>query len=85
MSTDKNSKDVVLDFFARNGSTALPSGPDALKVRYLDEGIIDSLGIVTMVSELEGQLGIRFSAEDMQSYEFQTVGGLIEIIDRLSE
>jgi acyl carrier protein len=75
---------LVLDFFARNGQRPLPPGPDALAVRYLDEGLIDSLGIVTMVSEFESALDIRFSADDMQSYEFQTVGGLISIIDRLS-
>jgi len=75
---------LVLEFFARNGQRPLPSGPEALAVRYLDDGIIDSLGIVTMVSEFEEALDIRFSADDMQSYEFQTVGGLIGIVDRLA-
>jgi acyl carrier protein len=79
-----SNENLVLDFFARNGQRPLPSGSDALGVRYLDEGLIDSLGIVTMVSEFESALDIRFSADDMQSYEFQTVGGLISIIDRLA-
>lgn len=51
--------------------------------RYLDEGIIDSLGLVMMIDELEREFGIRFGADDMQSYEFQTVSGLAGIIDRL--
>lgn len=76
-------KGLVLDFFARNGRTSLPPEPAALDVRYLDAGLIDSLGIVTMISEFEAALNVRFSAEDMQSYEFQTVGGLIGIVDRL--
>jgi hypothetical protein len=29
-------------------------------------------------------LGVAFTAEDMQSHEFQTVGGLIGLLDRLA-
>lgn len=76
-------REAVLGFFVRHGKAPLPAGEAALQVRYLDDGIIDSLGIVTMLSELESQLGIHFTAEDMQSYDFQTVGGLIGIINRL--
>ena len=36
-----------------------------------------------MVSEFESKLAIQFTAEDMQSYEFQTIGGLIALIDRI--
>jgi acyl carrier protein len=80
-----NSRDVVLDFFSRNAKTALPERhEDALACHYLDAGLIDSLGIVLMVSELEDKLGVALSSEDMQSYEFQTVGGLIGIFERLT-
>jgi acyl carrier protein len=54
-----------------------------LTTRYLDEGIIDSLGLIMMIDDLEQRFAIRFSAEDMQSYEFQTVSGLASIIERL--
>lgn len=77
-------KEIVLDFFARYAKSPLPAGDAALGVPYLDEGLIDSLGIVTMISEIEAKLDIQFSAEDMQSYEFQTVGGLIGILDCLT-
>ena len=75
---------VVLDFFARSAQNPLPAGNTAalLNCRYLDMGIIDLLGIVRMITEIEADLGISFSAEDMQSYEFQTVGGLIGIVER---
>lgn len=78
------SKELVLDFFVRNARKPLPVNEvDALACNYLDMGIIDSLGIVTMMSEFESNLAIHFSAEDLQSYEFQTVGGLITLIDRM--
>jgi acyl carrier protein len=77
-------KELVLEFFLRNGRKPLPvNEADALACNYLDLGIIDSLGIVTMISEFESDLAIHFSAEDLQSYEFQTVGGLITLIDRM--
>ena len=77
-------KDLVLDFMARSGRQRLPANDEeVLECAYLDTGIIDSLGIINMVSEFESKLAIRFSAEDMQSYEFQTIGGLISLIDRL--
>ncbi|MBL8645139.1 MAG: acyl carrier protein [Rhodospirillaceae bacterium] len=49
---------------------------------YLDAGVIDSVGIVTMITEFEDQFGIRFENDDLQSDEFQTIGGLIAIIQR---
>jgi acyl carrier protein len=81
---DNLTKDTVLDFMLRNGRQPLPGNEaDALACAYLDSGIIDSLGIISMVSEFESKFAIRFSAEDMQSYEFQTIGGLITLVNRL--
>lgn len=77
-------KDAVLEFLAKHAASPLPLGDEVLAIHYLDEGLIDSLGLVTMISELESKLNVRFSAEDMQSYEFQTVGGLVQILDRLT-
>ena len=41
------------------------------------------MGIIEMVTLFEDSFKIRMKAEDLQSNEFQTVGGLIELIDRL--
>jgi acyl carrier protein len=77
-------KHTVLEFLSRNSRKPLPTvDRDILPYAYLDQGIIDSLGIVTMISEFESVFGIQFSADDMQSREFLTVGGLIALIDRL--
>ena len=75
-------EDFVRDFFSRHAKQPLPAGAEGLKVHYLDEGLIDSLGIVTLITEIESSLGINLTAEEMQSFEFQTVGGLIGIIRR---
>jgi acyl carrier protein len=77
-----DARTAVLDFFSTYAKRQL--APEELNsldhCRYLDAGIIDSLGIVMMVTHLEAALGINFSAADMQSYEFQTIGGLIGLL-----
>jgi acyl carrier protein len=79
-----DAKTVVLDFLAKNAKKPLPGrdDPALMQCRYLDLGVVDSLGIVLMITEFEDRLGIAFSAEDMQSYDFLTVGGLIGIVER---
>jgi acyl carrier protein len=75
-------KDAVLSFLRSRG--AVPNGDAQLRqFAYLDQGILDSFGIVEMVTELESQLEVRFSPGDLQSSEFRTVGGLIDLIERL--
>jgi acyl carrier protein len=79
-----NTKEKVLEFMSKNTKKPMPTNKsDLLACPYLDIGIIDSLGIVMMITEFESAFDIRFDAEDMQSNEFQTIGGLITIIDRL--
>ncbi len=79
-----DAKKAVLDFFSKNAKKPLPaSDEDALMgCHYLDAGIIDSLGIVMMITEFEDSFGIAFSAEDMQSYDFLTIGGLVAMVGR---
>ena len=74
----------VRAFFQEHSTHALPADRQSfLEIRYLDEGLIDSLGIIMMINELEQKCGVHFAAEDLESYEFQSIGGLIGVIDRL--
>jgi len=77
--------ECILDFFSRSARMPLRRDAEAnlLDLRYLDEGVLDSLGLVTMIAEFESAFKISFSADELQSPEFQTIGGLIEIVDRL--
>lgn len=78
-------KEEVLRFFIANKLKPLPGDKEAdyLACCYLDIGVIDSIGIVTMIMEFEEKFAIHFDADCMQSYEFQTIGGLIQIIERI--
>lgn len=69
---------TVLEYFKKRSKDGLPPGGD---VNYFDAKLIDSLGIIAMIAEFEQAFGIMFSADDMQLPEFQTVAGLIRIIE----
>ena len=78
-----HTKDIVLKFFDEKGGIPGDGLQEKLDCHYLDIKIIDSMGIIEMVTLFEDSFKIRMKAEDLQSNEFQTVGGLIELIDRL--
>ena len=78
-----NVKQKVITYMHDNARSSLPTGEEkgVLECYYLDQGVIDSIGIINMITSFESEFGISFDAEDMQSYDFQTVGGLIRIIE----
>jgi acyl carrier protein len=77
-------KESVLAYFA-NKKTLAGSEDEQLCIRYLNEGIIDSMGIIDLITHFEDRYQIRFEADDLQSEEFQTIGGLVHIVERLSD
>lgn len=76
-------KNFVIDYFKDKGLPDLSSEAELLNYEYLDGGIIDSLGIVELITALESRFNIELSSHEMQSREFGTIGGLITIIERL--
>ncbi|MFN0075075.1 MAG: acyl carrier protein [Prosthecobacter sp.] len=78
-----NVTQIVLEFFDSRGGLPGASQDEKLACAYLDAKIVDSMGIIDMVSHFEDIFDIRFDADDLQSQEFQTVGGLIGVIEKL--
>ncbi|GEP42489.1 acyl carrier protein [Brevifollis gellanilyticus] len=78
-----NVTQTVLEFFDSRGGLPGSTEQEKLACAYLDAKVIDSMGIIDMISHFEDTFGIRFEADDMQSEEFQTVGGLVQVIEKL--
>ena len=79
-------KKVVIEFFEKNSSIPASIDEDSLHdLPYLDFNLIDSMGIILMITEFEEKFGIEFTPSDLQSYEFQTINGLINIINKKLE
>ncbi|MGI6444936.1 MAG: acyl carrier protein [Candidatus Ozemobacteraceae bacterium] len=58
----------------------LPKDVNLDNYRYLEKGHIDSLSLVKFIYMTEDKFDIEFSAEDTQSDEFRTIGGLVKMI-----
>ena len=54
---------------------------ELLEYRYLDNHL-DSFGIIQFIMAVEEEFGITLEAEDTESEEFRTIGGVIKIIKR---
>lgn len=75
-------KDEVIQYLETSKPIPGNSNDEKLGCFYLDDGVIDSMGIVKMIAEMETKYDIEFAQEDLQSFDFQKVGGLISIIEK---
>lgn len=53
--------------------------------KLLDEHTLDSLSMITLVSELEDEFDVEISARYIVPENFQTVGAIAELIERLED
>jgi len=49
---------------------------------YIKAGIVDSIGIIKFILELESRFDIEIADTDMESDEFRSVQGLVAMIQR---
>lgn len=49
---------------------------------FIKMGIVDSVGIIKFILELESGFDIEITEEDIESDDFRTVRGLVSVIDR---
>jgi acyl carrier protein len=59
----------------------LPRGFDDAS-DFLKMGIVDSVGIIKFILELESRFDIEITEADIESDEFRTVQGLVALIER---
>jgi len=52
----------------------------ALAVRYTDRDGLDSMDVLNAVLAFEAEFGISFTDDQMAAPEFETIGGLIDMI-----
>ena len=51
----------------------------------IDEGILDSLDIVTIVTEIDSEFGVTIPAEEIIPENFNSAEALMALISRLDE
>lgn len=75
-------REYVLDALQREYT--FKAGVDVDSINYIEEGYMDSLGLLQFIVELEDEFGITFTEEELASPEFRKVGSLIALIEEKS-
>ena len=74
----------LLDWFEQRGSVPGGTLEDQLQVNYFEAGLVDSLGVIELITEVEDHFGIHFNERHFQDRRFSTIGGLSDVIAELS-
>lgn len=56
-----------------------------LELDLFEEGLLDSLGMVQLLVELEGQLGVSVPVSEVQREEWNTPNKIIKQVETLAE
>jgi len=71
-------REMILEFVEREYK--LPDDIDTDTYDLVENGYIDSMSMVVFVSLLEDEYDIEFTAEELLSDDFKTVGGLEKLV-----
>lgn len=77
MRTNSEIKSFIIDEFVPGGN------PDDLsdEMNLIESGVIDSLGVLNLISALENDWGVQVAPEDMDIENFSTVARIAAFID----
>jgi acyl carrier protein len=76
-----DTKDIIRDFITSNLLKGTLESRLADEDELVQSGIIDSLGIMTMLSFLEQEFNIQISGEDLIPENFATVSAIAKLVD----
>ena len=72
-------KDFIVDYIQREYT--VPSDVDILNLNFVDEGYVDSIGLIQFMYIIEDEFNISFSDDDLKNPNIKVVGGLISIVE----
>ncbi len=76
-------REFILDRLQREYS--FKDGTDIDQINFVDEGYMDSLGLLQFIGEMEDEFGIEFTDEELESGSFRIVGELIAMVEKKLE
>ena len=72
---------TIIDLLEKRGPIILESGLEKKDYCYLDEGHVDSIGLIQFILEVEEIFDISFTSHDTNSVQFRNVLGLSQIVE----
>ena len=70
----------LLEWFSTRGKFNGHNRAELLNVNYFDAGLLTSLEVIELVTDIETRFPIQFSQEDFQDQRFVTISGLSDLI-----
>ncbi|MEH2944975.1 phosphopantetheine-binding protein [Lachnospiraceae bacterium KK002] len=55
------------------------------ETKLIDDGILDSFDIVSLVSELNSEFDVEINVMDLEPVNFNTIQAMMELIEKLQE
>ena len=71
-------KDFIIDYIQREYT--IPDDIDIMNLNYVEEGYVDSLGLIQFIAVIEDEFGITFSDEDLSSPDIKVVGKMVDLV-----
>lgn len=71
-------KDFIVEYIQREYT--LPDDIDIVNLNYVEEGYIDSLGLIQFIAVLEDEFGITFTDEELVSDDVKVVGKMVDLV-----
>ena len=72
-------EEFILKYIQKNYT--VPEDSDIYALNYIEQGYIDSLGLVKFIVELEDKFGFEFSDDELYSPSIKIVGELISLVE----
>jgi acyl carrier protein len=69
-------KEYIVEEFASDGDIAIEDDTN-----LLEQDVIDSLGIFTLVSYIESKFGVSVDAEEVNLENFETLDRITKLVD----
>lgn len=78
-----NVKDFIVDYIQREYT--IPEDTDFLNLNYVEEGYIDSMGLIQFIAVIEDEFNITFTDDDLASEDVKVVGKMVNLVTKKME
>ena len=78
-----NVKDFIVDYIQREYT--IPDDTDILNLNYVEEGYIDSMGLIQFIAVIEDEFNITFTDDDLASEDVKVVGKMVNLVTKKME
>jgi acyl carrier protein len=72
----------IAGYLRREGKAGDADLEALVDANFVEQGLIDSLGIVMLIADLEAEFDAHIESEQMQDPRFPTISGLAAIVDK---